>query len=211
MEPQSETVWRQADKYGVPRICFVNKMDRVGANFARCVDMIRDRLGANPLPVQLPIGDGEKFVGVVDVLRQVELIYDESSQGKNWAEQPVRAELLDATATARLALVEGAVEHDEQLMERYLEGEEITEQELRQAIRAATLAGAITPVLCGSAFKNKGVQQLLDAVVDFLPSPVDIPAILGTTPDGSRGGAPRERRRAVLGARLQDRDRPLRR
>jgi elongation factor G len=183
VEPQSETVWRQADKYGVPRICFVNKMDRTGANFERCVDMIRDRLGARPLPIQLPIGDGEHFVGIVDVLRQVELIYDESTLGKNWDERPVRPELQDALEAARLALVEGAVEHDEHLMERYLEGEEISEEELRHAIRMATIAGAMTPVLTGSAFKNKGVQQLLDAVIDYLPAPVDIPAIKGIDPD----------------------------
>ncbi|HET7463997.1 MAG TPA: elongation factor G [Longimicrobium sp.] len=191
VEPQSETVWRQADKYGVPRICFVNKMDRTGANFQRCVDMIRDRLGANPLPIHLPIGDGEKFVGIVDVLRQVELIYDDTTLGKNWTEQPVRAELQDAVQAARLALVEGAVEHDEHLMERYLEGEEISEAELRHAIRNATIAGAMTPVLTGSAFKNKGVQQLLDSVIDYLPAPVDIPAIKGTDPE--HGDAPVER------------------
>ncbi|HEX2204470.1 MAG TPA: elongation factor G [Longimicrobium sp.] len=183
VEPQSETVWRQADKYGVPRICFVNKMDRTGANFQRCVDMIRDRLGAKPFPIHLPIGDGEKFVGIVDVLRQVELVYDDTTLGKNWTEQPVRAELQPAVEAARLALVEGAVEHDEHLMERYLEGEEISEAELRHAIRAATIAGAMTPVLTGSAFKNKGVQQLLDAVIDYLPAPVDIPAIRGVNPD----------------------------
>src|ERR687894_1997084 len=133
VEPQSETVWRQADKYGVPRICFVNKMDRTGANFERCVAMIIDRLGANPLPVHLPIGDGDTFVGIIDVVRQVELIYDDSTLGKNWTEQPVRAELQDKLEAARLALVEGAVEHDEHLMERYLEGEEIPEAELRRA------------------------------------------------------------------------------
>ncbi|HEU0078597.1 MAG TPA: elongation factor G [Longimicrobiaceae bacterium] len=182
VEPQSETVWRQADKYGVPRICFVNKMDRTGANFERCVSMISDRLGANPLPIHLPIGDGEKFVGIVDVLRQVELIYDDTTLGKNWTEQPVRAEMQDALQAARLALVEGAVEHDEALMERYLEGEEIPEAELRRAIRNATIAGAMTPVLTGSAFKNKGVQQLLDSIIDYLPAPVDIPAIKGTEP-----------------------------
>jgi elongation factor G len=182
VEPQSETVWRQADKYGVPRICFVNKMDRTGANFERCVGMISDRLGANPLPIHLPIGDGEKFVGIVDVLRQVELIYDDNTMGKNWTEQPVRAELQDALQAARLALVEGAVEHDEGLMERYLEGEDIPEAELRRAIRHATIAGAMTPVLTGSAFKNKGVQQLLDSIIDYLPAPVDIPAIKGTEP-----------------------------
>jgi elongation factor G len=183
VEPQSETVWRQADKYGVPRICFVNKMDRTGANFERCVDMIRDRLGAKPLPIQLPIGDGEHFVGIIDVIRQVELIYDESTLGKNWDERPVRPELQDTLAAARLALVESSVEHDEHLMERYLEGEEISEEELRHAIRMATIAGAMTPVLTGSAFKNKGVQQLLDAVIDYLPAPVDIPAIRGIDPD----------------------------
>jgi elongation factor G len=183
VEPQSETVWRQADKYGVPRICFVNKMDRTGANFERCVSMIVDRLGANPLPIHLPIGDGDTFIGIVDVLRQVELIYDDSTMGKNWTEQPVRAELQESAAAARLALVEGAVEHDEALMERYLEGEDISEQELRRAIRNATIAGAIVPVLTGSAFKNKGVQQLLDSVIDYLPAPVDIPAIKGTDPE----------------------------
>src|SRR5689334_13030091 len=183
VEPQSETVWRQADKYGVPRICFVNKMDRTGANFERCVDMIRDRLGANPLPIHLPIGDGDKFVGIVDVIRQVELIYDDTTLGKNWEERPVRPELADTLAAARHALVEGSVEHDEHLMERYLEGEEISEAELRHAIRNATIAGAITPVLTGSAFKNKGVQQLLDSVIDYLPAPVDIPAIKGVDPE----------------------------
>jgi elongation factor G len=182
VEPQSETVWRQADKYGVPRFCFVNKMDRVGANFQRCVDMIVDRLGARPFPIQLPIGDGENFVGIVDVLRRVELIYKDEVQGKEWDEKPVRPELVDAVEAARLNLVEGAVEHDEALMERYLEGEDISEEELRAAIRKATIAGAMVPILCGSAFKNKGVQQLLDAVVDFLPAPVDVPAIRGTEP-----------------------------
>ncbi|HEU4882707.1 MAG TPA: elongation factor G [Longimicrobium sp.] len=183
VEPQSETVWRQADKYGVPRICFVNKMDRTGANFDRCVSMIVDRLGANPMPIHLPIGDGDTFVGIVDVLRQVELIYDDNTLGKNWTEQPIRAELQEAAAAARFALVEGAVEHDEDLMSRYLEGEEISEPELRRAIRNATIAGAIVPVLTGSAFKNKGVQQLLDSVIDYLPAPVDIPAIKGTDPE----------------------------
>jgi elongation factor G len=183
VEPQSETVWRQADKYGVPRICFINKMDRIGTDFHRAVSMIRDRLGANPHPIQLPIGEGESFAGVVDILRRVELIYDEATLGKNWTEQPVRAEMHEQVESLRFNLVEAAVEHDERLMERYLEGEEISEAELRHAIRAATIANAITPVLCGSAFKNKGVQQLLDAVIDYLPSPVDIPAIKGIDPD----------------------------
>jgi elongation factor G len=183
VEPQSETVWRQADKYGVPRICFINKMDRIGTNFDRAVSMIRDRLGANAHPIQLPIGEGESFAGVVDIIRQVELIYDEETLGKNWTEQPVRAELKEQVEQLRTNLVEAAVETDEHLMEKYLEGEEISEEELRRAIRAATIANILTPVLCGSAFKNKGVQQLLDAVIDYLPSPVDIPAIKGHDPD----------------------------
>ena len=145
--------------------------------------MIVDRLGANPMPIHLPIGDGDTFVGIVDVLRQVELIYDDTTLGKNWTEQPIRPELQERAAAARFALVEGAVEHDEALMERYLEGEEISEAELRRAIRNATIAGAIVPVLTGSAFKNKGVQQLLDSVIDYLPAPVDIPAIKGTDPE----------------------------
>jgi elongation factor G len=183
VEPQSETVWRQADKYGVPRICFINKMDRVGTDFFRAVAMIKDRLGAKPRPVQLPIGEGETFVGVVDLVRRVELIYDDSTLGKNWDERPIRAELHDEVERLRHDLVESAVEHDDALMERYLDGEEVSEAELRQAIREATIGGKMTPILCGSAFKNKGVQQLLDGVVDFLPSPLDVPAIEGLDVD----------------------------
>jgi elongation factor G len=183
VEPQSETVWRQANKYGVPRICFVNKMDRVGANFGRSVDMIRDRLGANAQPVQIPIGEGETFVGVADIIRRVELIYDDSTMGKNWTEQPIRDALSDEIEQLRTNLVEAAVEHDEHLMERYLEGEEISEDELRTAIRAACVANALVPVLCGSAFKNKGVQQLLNSVIDYLPSPLDVPPIKGHDAD----------------------------
>jgi elongation factor G len=183
VEPQSETVWRQADKYGVPRMCFINKMDRVGANFDRCVDMIRDRLGANAHPVQIPIGEGETFVGVADIIRRVELIYDDSTMGKNWTEQPIRAELDGEIERLRFNLVEAAVEHDDRLMERYLEGEEISEEALRAAIRAACVANALVPVLCGSAFKNKGVQQLLNSVIDYLPSPLDVPPIQGHAPD----------------------------
>ena len=183
VEPQSETVWRQADKYRVPRICFINKMDRVGADFDRAVAMIRDRLGANAHPVQLPLGAGENFEGIIDIVRRLELIYDETSLGKNWTEQPIRDSMQERVEEARVALVEAAVEHDEHLMEKYLEGGEISEEELRHAIRAATVAGAMVPVLCGSAFKNKGVQQLLNAVIDYLPSPLDVPAIQGHVPD----------------------------
>ncbi len=179
VEPQSETVWRQADRYGVPRIAFVNKMDRTGANFMRVVGMMRDRLGAKAHPIQYPLGEGEDYAGVIDIIRRVELLFDESTLGKNWTEQPVRAELADRVEELRTNLVEAAVETDEDLMVKYLDGEEISEEELRGAIRKATIAGVLTPVLNGSAFKNKGVQQLLDAVIDYLPSPVDIPAIQG--------------------------------
>ena len=179
VEPQSETVWRQANKYGVPRIAFVNKMDRTGADFMRVVAMMRDRLGANAHPVQFPIGQGEDYKGVIDIIRRVELIFDDSTLGKNWVEQPVRADLVDQVETLRTNLVEAAVETDDVLMEKYLNGDEITEAELRAAIRKATIAGILIPVLNGSAFKNKGVQQLLDGVIDFLPAPVDIPSITG--------------------------------
>jgi elongation factor G len=183
VEPQSETVWRQANKYKVPRIAFINKMDRVGADFSRVVGMIRDRLGANAHPVQIPLGEGEDYIGTVDIIRRLELIYDDSTLGKNWTEQTVRPELQAAVEELRTNLVEAAVEHDEELMTKYLEGEEITEVELRHAIRNATVAGALIPVLNGSAFKNKGVQQLLNAVVDYLPSPLEVPAIQGHAAD----------------------------
>jgi len=182
VEPQSETVWRQADRYGVPRIAFVNKMDRVGADFMNVVGMIRDRLGANAHPIHYPLGEGEMFTGIVDIVRRVELVYDESSLGARWDEGPVPDALQEQVETLRNELIEAAVEHDDTLMEKYLEGEELTEEEIMRAVRAATIANAMTPVLCGSAFKNKGVQQLLNAVIDFLPSPVDIPAIKGHLP-----------------------------
>jgi elongation factor G len=179
VEPQSETVWRQADKYRVPRVCFVNKMDRVGADFTRAVSMIRDRLGANAHPIQVPIGEGEKYEGVIDIIRRLELIFDDSTLGKNWVEQPIRAAMVDNVEELRTNLVEAAIEYDDGLMTKYLDGEEVTEDELRSAIRKATVAGSLVPVLNGSAFKNKGVQQLLDTVIDYLPSPLDVPAIQG--------------------------------
>jgi elongation factor G len=182
VEPQSETVWRQADRYGVPRIAFVNKMDRVGADFDHVIEMIRDRLGAKAFPVHYPLGQGELFTGMVDIVRNIELVYDEDLLGVKWTEGPVPDALLDRVAQLRHELVEAAVEHDETLLEKYLEGHEPTEQELRSAIRKACLAGAVVPVLCGSAFKNKGVQQLLNAVIDYLPSPLDVPAIHGHLP-----------------------------
>ncbi len=181
VEPQSETVWRQADRYGVPRIAFVNKMDRVGADFIHVVDMIKDRLGAKAYPIHLPLGEGELFTGMVDIIRRVELVYDEST-GVNWTEGPVPDALKERVEELRHELIEASVEHDEELLEKYLEGHDPTEDELRGAIRKATIANAIVPVLCGTAFKNKGVQQLLNAVIDYLPSPMDVPAITGHLP-----------------------------
>jgi len=182
VEPQSETVWRQADRYGVPRIAFINKMDRVGADFEHVLGMIRDRLGARAYPIQYPLGQGELFTGVIDVVRRVELVFDESSLGAKWTEGPVPVALQERVEQLRHELLEAAVELDEPLLEKYLAGAELTDDEIRHAIRKATVAGLIVPVLVGSAFKNKGVQQLLDAVVDFLPAPTDVPAITGHVP-----------------------------
>ena len=178
VEPQSETVWRQADRYGVPRIAFVNKMDRVGADFDNVVEMMHDRLKANAHPVQYPIGAGDDFTGIIDLVGQRAVIY-EDELGSEWREEAIPAELADRCAELREAVVEEAVAHDDELMEKYLEGEELTEEEVRHAIRQATLAGEIFPVFCGSAFKNKGVQLLLDGVIDYLPSPLDVESIQG--------------------------------
>jgi elongation factor G len=182
VEPQSETVWRQADRYGVPRIAFVNKMDRVGADFFNVISMIRDRLGAKAYPIHCPLGEGELFTGMVDIIRRVELVYNTDTLGATWTEGPVPDALHERVEQMRHELIEASIEHDEELLVRYLEGHDPSEQELRGAIRKATLAGAIVPVLCGTAFKNKGVQQLLNAVIDYLPSPVDVPAIKGHLP-----------------------------
>ena len=186
VEPQSETVWRQADKYGVPRIAFVNKMDRSGADFFHAVGMIRERLGANPVPIQLPIGSEENFLGVVDLVRQKALLYKDETLGAEFEEAEIPAELAADAQTAREKLVEAASEVDDRLMEKYLDGEPLTEDELVAAIRKATIALRLVPVLAGAAFKNKGVQPLLDAVVAFLPAPTDVRAIIGRSPeDGS--------------------------
>jgi elongation factor G len=183
VEPQSETVWRQADKYRVPRIAFVNKMDRVGADFEQVVRMMKDRLGAKAYPIQYPLGEGELYTGHIDLVRMVEVVYDEDSLGVNWTEGPVPDALLEKAEQLRHELVEAAVEHDEELLEHYLEGAELGEDEVRRAVRKATLAGAITPVMCGASFKNKGVQKLLDAVIDYLPSPLDVPPVTGHLPN----------------------------
>ncbi|HZI92734.1 MAG TPA: elongation factor G [Patescibacteria group bacterium] len=182
VEPQSETVWRQADKYRVPRIIFANKMDRVGANFDRCLTMIRDRLTKNAHPLQIPVGSGELFTGHIDVLRRVEIVFDDETLGKTFTEMPVPESYREQMETYRAELIEAAVEHDDVLMEKYLAGAELSFEEIQQAIRAATVAGAFVPVLCGASFKNKGVQALLDAVIDYLPSPEDVPAIKGHVP-----------------------------
>jgi elongation factor G len=174
VEPQSETVWRQADKYKVPRMCFVNKMDRMGANFYRCVDMIIDRLGAVPLVLQLPIGIEESFIGVVDLVRMQSIIWKAETLGAEFEYGEIPADMKAKADEYRAKLVETAVETNDELLEKYLSGEEISETELKACIRKGTITGAFVPVVCGSAFKNKGVQPLLDAVVDYLPSPVDV-------------------------------------
>src|SRR5574341_983047 len=182
VEPQTETVWRQADRYRVPRIVFVNKMDRVGADFEVSVRMIRERLGAKPIPVQYPLGSGELFTGLIDIIKQTEVVYDEASLGANWEEGPIPAAFKDKAAQLRHDLIEAVVEHDDELLHKYLEEHELTEAEIRRCVRKATIAGAVVPVFCGAAFKNKGVQPLLDGVVDYLPSPLDVPAVKGHLP-----------------------------
>ena len=182
VEPQSETVWRQADKYGVPRICFCNKMDRIGANFYRCLDMIVDRLGARPLAMQLPIGAEADFKGMVDLIKMKAIIYTGDTADSPIEEREIPADLKEKAEEYHAQLVEMAVEQDEQAMEDYLEGKEVSIETLKKCIRKGTLAQDFVPVFCGTAFRNKGVQPLLDAVIDYLPSPVDIPAIEGTKP-----------------------------
>jgi len=179
VEPQSETVWRQADRYGVPRICFVNKMDRVGAEFHRCVEMISDRLGATPLVIQLPWGTEADFRGVIDLIRMRALLWQTEGKGDTYDVVPIPEHYQEAAREWRDTLVETISENDEEMMELYLDGTEPAEEQLIAAIRRATIAGALTPVLCGSAFKNKGVQPMLDAIVDFLPSPLDVPSFKG--------------------------------
>ncbi len=184
VEPQSETVWRQADRYKVPRIAFVNKMDRVGANYFRCVDMIRDRLGAKPVPLHIPIGSEDSYAGMVDLVRGNAVIYGNATdKGVSFDVVEVPSDLKAKYDELRQVMLEAVVEEDEVLMEKYLAGEELSEAEIIQGIRSATIAMKICPVLCGTAFRNKGVQPLLDAVVDYLPSPIDIPPMVGSNPD----------------------------
>ena len=182
VEPQTETVWRQADKYHVPRMIFVNKMDKLGADFDRCVKMIKERLGATPLVMQLPVGAESEFAGCIDLLEMKALIWQSENLGAAWDVVDIPADLVDRAQEARDALIETVVEVDEAVMEAYLEGEEPSMEKLKELIRKGTIAGEFVPVFCGSAFKNKGVQPLLDAVVDYLPSPVEVPAIKGIDP-----------------------------
>jgi elongation factor G len=183
VQPQSETVWRQADRYKVPRIAFVNKMDRTGANFYKVYSQIRDRMRANAVPIQIPIGSEDSFRGIVDLVRMRANIYT-NDIGTDIEDSEIPEDVLDLAEEYRLKLVESVAETDDALTEKYLEGEELTEEEIKTALRKGTIAGTIVPMLCGSAFKNKGVQLMLDAVVDYLPSPLDIPAIQGMLPDG---------------------------
>ncbi len=182
VEPQSETVWRQADKYGVPRICFINKLDRAGASFDRSFQSILDRLGANAVALQIPIGLEDQLKGVIDLITMKGLVWNDESKGAQYETVEIPADLLDAAKAAREKLVEAVSAIDDDLMMKYLEGEEVSEDEIRKALRQGTIDLKIVPVVTGSAFKNKGVQTLLDAVVDFLPSPLDIPAVEGTNP-----------------------------
>jgi elongation factor G len=192
VEPQSETVWRQADKYGVPRICFVNKMDRTGANYYRTVDMIIDRLGAVPLVTQLPIGSEAEFAGLVDLLKMKAIIWKGDDLGASFEEQEIPADLADKAKEYRMKLLETAVEMDDAAMEAYLDGKEPDLATLKKCIRKGTIAYKFVPILCGSAFKNKGVQTLLDAVIDYLPCPLDMPLIEGTLPGDEEKKVPRK-------------------
>lgn len=182
VEPQSETVWRQADKYKVPRIAFVNKMDRIGADFYNVLEMMKKRLSAHPLPLQIPMGEGDLFTGLIDLVKMKSVIYNESSLGALFEEGEIPKDLIEKANHYRTQILESVSEYDDHLMEKYLEGEEISIEELKAVIRKGTLDGKFTPVLCGSAFKNKGVQRLLDAVLDYLPSPIDVDDVVGKHP-----------------------------
>jgi len=185
VQPQSETVWRQANKYRVPRLAFVNKMDRVGADFFKCYRQMRERLRANPIPIQIPIGAEDKFLGVVDLVRMKAVYWDDASQGMKFEYRDIPAELKDQAQDWHDKMVEAAAEADDELMNKYLEGNALTLEEIKKGLRARTIKNEITPMLCGTAFKNKGVQAMLDAVIDYMPSPVDIPAVKGEKDDGS--------------------------
>ncbi|ACJ19044.1 elongation factor G [Coxiella burnetii] len=187
VEPQSETVWRQANRYHVPRLGFVNKMDRAGANFLRVVNQVKDRLNANPIPIQLPIGAEEDFKGVIDLIRKKAIYWNEADRGRTYELADIPEDMKAEVQKWREKMIEAAAESSEELMDRYLEAGDLSPEQIRQGLRQRTLANEIVPILCGSAFKNKGVQALLDAVIDYLPSPTDVPAIRGEEDDGSEG------------------------
>jgi len=187
VQPQSETVWRQANKYKVPRLAFVNKMDRIGANFFKVYDQMKTRLKANPVPIQVPIGAEDKFAGVVDLVKMKAIYWDDSSQGMKYEMRDIPAELADVASEWREKMLESAAEANEELMNRYLGDGELTEAEIKQGLRLRTIAGEIVPMLCGSAFKNKGVQAMLDAVIDYMPAPTDIPPVTGELENGNEG------------------------
>ena len=191
VEPQSETVWRQAEKYRVPRIAFVNKMDRTGADFFNCVNQMKEKLGANPVPIQIPIGTEDKFKGIIDLIEMKALIFEDSSLGVKFETAEIPEDLIEEAKKHRDVLLEAISDKNESIMEKYLDGEKVSIKELKEGIRKSTLTLGILPVLCGAAFKNKGVQQLLDALIDFLPSPFDIPSIQGINP---RSGKEEERK-----------------
>ncbi|EKD35921.1 MAG: hypothetical protein ACD_75C01724G0001, partial [uncultured bacterium] len=186
VEPQSETVWRQADHYRIPRIAYVNKMDRAGADFGRCLQMMKERLRANPLPVQLPVGREDKYKGIIDLIEEKMVLFEEQSQGQQVVYEPIPDELKEESAAARMALLEKLADFDEGVMEKFLDEEPVTVDEINRAIRTATLNLDIVPVLCGSSFKNKGVQPLLDAVVSYLPAPTDVPPVEGVNSEGEK-------------------------
>ncbi len=178
VEPQSETVWRQADKYGVPRIAFVNKMDRIGADFYNAIQMMKDKLHANVVPITLPIGEGDLFSGIIDLMTMKARMFNEDTLGMTYEDVAIPSDLLVLAQKYRTQMLEAVSEIDDTLLEKYLEGKEISEEEIKRVLREATIKSTIIPVLCGSSFKNKGVQMLLDAVVDFLPSPLDSGTLL---------------------------------
>ena len=191
VEPQTETVWRQANRYKVPRMIFVNKMDKMGADFYRCVKMVKERLGASPVSVQLPIGAEDEFAGVVDLIRMQAIYWNPEDRGVTYDSRDIPDDLKDKAAKWREAMIEAAAEANEELMEKYLEGGELSAEEIKQGLRARTLANEIVPVLCGTAFKNKGVQAMLDAVIEYMPSPIDVPAIKGNLDDADNTPAER--------------------
>ena len=212
VEPQTETVWRQADKYGVPRMIFVNKMDKIGADFFLSVQMVKDRLGAKPIVIQLPLGVESSFMGIIDLVRMKAVVWNDEALGAEFHDEEIPADLLDQAKEYHDRLVELASEVDEAATEAYLEGKMPTEAELKALIRKGTVTNLFVPILCGSAFKNKGVQPMLDAVVDYLPSPLDVPPMKGIdfkTDEEVDPGA--VRRRAAVDARLQDHERSVRR